>query len=219
MRCKFCGYINPEGKDKCEKCNKPLEKSSENQNNMASANNSDRPTERQANQFNPKATLPEYAVKQQMNGAENVCPLCGYALDSDGNCSSCGYSANGRAEIRQEVVKPINQGRMTMRPIRKGEKEGRFVLTPISEENGLPEADPLVFEGNEISLNRDNTDSKNPTITSQTQAVISCENGKWSIIDKSEYKTTFVQAGTSIDLDNGSLILLGNQLYKFDLLK
>ena len=106
-----------------------------------------------------------------------------------------------------------------MRPIRKGEKEGRFVLTPISEETGLPEGDPMVFEGNEVNLNRDNTAPKNHTITSQTQAVVRCENGKWFIIDKSEYKTTFVQAREYIDLENGGLILLGNQLFKFDLLQ
>ena len=108
---------------------------------------------------------------------------------------------------------------MTLRPIRKGEKEGRFVLTPISEETGLPEGDPIIFEGNDVSLNRDNTAPKNHTITSQTQAVVRFENGKWSIIDKSEFKTTFVQAGDAIDLENGGLILLGNQLFKFDLLQ
>lgn len=219
MRCKFCGYINPEGKDKCEKCNKPLDKSSENQNNMASANNSDRPTERQAAQFNPKATLPEYAVNQQVNNSEKEeCPDCGYALDNDGNCPSCGYSSKKTSINSPKICEASNEARQTMRPVRKGEKEGRFVLTPISEENGMPEADPILFEGNEVRLNRDNLAPKNPTITSKTQALIKCNDGKWSIIDKSDLKTTFVQAENSVDLENGGLILLGNQLFKFDLL-
>ena len=186
---------------------------------MATIDNHARPTERQANNFNPKATLPEYAVKEQQMNIKTECPECGYTLDNDGKCSSCGYSVNGTPEKEQETISSSNQGRKTMRPIRKGEKEGRFVLTPISEENGLPEGDPLIFEGNEVSLNRDNTAPKNQTITSQTQAVVRCENGKWSIIDKSEYKTTFVQARDTIDLENGGLILLGNQLFKFDLLQ
>lgn len=219
MRCKFCGWPNPDGKDRCEKCNKPLDNSSEIKDNMATIDNHDRPTERQANNFNPKATLPEYAVKEQQMNIKTECPECGYTLDNDGKCSSCGYSVNGTPEKEQETISSSNQGRKTMRPIRKGEKEGRFVLTPISEENGLPEGDPLIFEGNEVSLNRDNTAPKNQTITSQTQAVVRCENGKWSIIDKSEYKTTFVQARDTIDLENGGLILLGNQLFKFDLLQ
>ena len=59
MRCKFCGWPNPDGKDRCEKCNKPLDNSSEIKGNMATIDNHDRPTDRQANTFNPKATLPE----------------------------------------------------------------------------------------------------------------------------------------------------------------
>ena len=219
MRCKFCGWPNPDGKDRCEKCNKPLDNTSEIKDNMATIDNHDRPTDRQVNKFNPKATLPEYAVKEQQMKKNTECPECGYTLDNDGICSSCGYSVNETHEKLQEPIVSSNQGRKTMRPIRKGEKEGRFVLTPISEETGLPEGGPMVFEGNEVNLNRDNTAPKNHTITSQTQAVVRCENGKWFIIDKSEYKTTFVQAREYIDLENGGLILLGNQLFKFDLLQ
>ena len=219
MRCKFCGWPNADGKDRCEKCNKPLDNTSEIKDNMATIDNHDRPTDRQVNKFNPKATLPEYAVKEQQMKKNTECPECGYTLDNDGIGSSCGYSVNETHEKLQEPIVSSNQGRKTMRPIRKGEKEGRFVLTPISEETGLPEGDPMVFEGNEVNLNRDNTAPKNHTITSQTQAVVRCENGKWFIIDKSEYKTTFVQAREYIDLENGGLILLGNQLFKFDLLQ
>ena len=24
MKCNFCGYVNPDGKEKCEKCGKPI---------------------------------------------------------------------------------------------------------------------------------------------------------------------------------------------------
>ena len=102
---------------------------------------------------------------------------------------------------------------------RKGEKDGRFVLTPISEDDGRPEGELLEFDGNLVVLNRGNTDPKNSTITSQEQAVIRCENGKWQIEDRSEYKTTFVQASRPVELQSGDLILLGNQLYRFDDIK
>lgn len=69
-----------------------------------------------------------------------------------------------------------------------------------------------------MELNRENTDPKNDTITSQLQAVITHENGKWNIVDKSELKTTFVQAVDKIELQKGGLILLGNQLYQFDII-
>ena len=81
----------------------------------------------------------------------------------------------------------------------------------------MPEGNEMSFEGNSVILNRDNTDSKNKTITSQEQAVVTFENGKWCIEDKSEFKTTFVQASRKIELSSGDLILLGNQLYRFDL--
>lgn len=46
--------------------------------------------------------------------------------------------------------------------------------------------------------------------------MVSFKDGKWSIEDKSEYQTTFVQASSQIELKSGSLILLGNQLYRFE---
>ena len=95
-------------------------------------------------------------------------------------------------------------------------KEQKFSLTPISEDTGLPEGDPIAFEGNCIDLSRNNTAPKNSTITSHTQATIAYHEGKWSIEDKSEYKTTFVQAFGKIEIQQGTLILLGNQLYRFD---
>ena len=106
--------------------------------------------------------------------------------------------------------------RKTVRPMRKAEKEAEFKLVPISEETGMPEGKPLLFEGNAVVLNRDNTDPKNSTITSQEQADITFENGKWAIEDKSEFKTTFVQAARKVELQKGDLILLGNQLYRFE---
>ena len=94
--------------------------------------------------------------------------------------------------------------------------KGRFVLTPLSGKTRQPESDPISFAGNEIELNRENTDPDNSTITSKTQATITFDNGKWAISDGSELRSTFVQAARKIELQNGDLILLGNQLYRFD---
>ena len=95
--------------------------------------------------------------------------------------------------------------------------KGRFVLTPLSGKTRMAEGDPIVFpSGNDFELNRDNTDPENSTITSKTQAVVSFEDGKWFIKDESELRSTFVQAARKVELQNGDLILLGNQLYKFD---
>lgn len=220
MRCQFCGWDNPQGKETCEKCNKPLS-SSANETVLSHApyvESQSRPTDRQpVAAFNPKATVRENQAPEAVMAnreEDSKCPVCGYDLE-DGVCSACGYTAN---EKEKQVVehKEVSDVKKTMRPIRKGEKEGTFTLTPISEENGMPEGSAITFEGNETTLNRDNTDPKNQTITSVRQAEVTYEDGKWSIEDKSEYKTTFVQASRKIELQSGDLILLGNQLYRFE---
>lgn len=218
MRCQFCGWDNPHGKETCEKCNKPLTSNVTEEVTPVASNdgNHDRPTDRQvAVAFNPKATVRETLDTGKVNHTEpNECPECGYSLEN-GECSFCGYKVTD--DSASAPVKIADEARKTIRPIRKGEKTGKFKLIPISEETGMPEGAELVYEGNEVIFNRDNTDPRNTTITSQEQACLSFENGKWCVEDRSEYKTTFVQASRKIELQKGDLILLGNQLYRFEL--
>ena len=241
MRCQFCGWDNPEGRTKCEKCNKPLSNGSnhyvaEPSNSTpvsAGAGQSGRPTQYMGQplreNFNPKATVLEPgAIGHTLNevAAEDTCPKCGYPMEK-GVCPSCGYSAQdetaadnpsfGQHEAADAMA--IAEARKTVRPVRKGPKEGQFVLTPLSETTGLPEGESISYEGNEVVLNRHNTDPKNATITSHEQALITCEDGEWGISDKSEMKTTFVQADDRITLRDGSIILIGNQLYRFEVEK
>lgn len=218
MRCQFCGWDNPQGKETCEKCNKPLTNNCSEEITPAASNetNHDRPTDRQvAGAFNPKATVRETPNAGNSNNVEkSVCPDCGHSLE-DGECPNCGYNVEDTPV--PAPVKVADEARRTMRPIRKGEKAGEFKLVPISEQTGMQEGDELEYEGNDVVLNRDNTDPKNATITSQEQACLSFENGRWCIEDRSEYKTTFVQASRKIELREGDLILVGNQLYRFEL--
>lgn len=215
MRCQFCGWDNPQGKETCEKCNKPLVgNASESPIPVVAVgyDNSSRPTDRQPKgEFNPKATVTE-AIN--VNGSEpEKCPIDGFPLD-DGVCRVCGYHVTKESETNPSKV--VSEAKKTLRPKRKEEQDAKFKLVPISEETGLPEGEGLNYEGNEVVLNRDNTDPKNTTITSLEQACLTHENGKWSIEDKSEYKTTFVQAAHKIELHKDDLILLGNQLYRFE---
>lgn len=241
MRCQFCGWDNPDGHTKCEKCNKPLSNGashyvaapSNKQSASAGAGQGGRPTQYMGQplreNFNPKATILEPgAIGHTLNenDSENVCPKCGYPMEN-GVCPSCGYSAQnettsdspnfGQHEAADAMA--IAEARKTVRPVRKGPKEGSFVLTPLSETTGLPEGESISYEGNEVVLNRHNTDPKNATITSHEQALLTCEDGEWGISDKSEMKTTFVQADDRITLRDGSIILIGNQLYRFEVEK
>ncbi len=222
MRCQFCGWDNPDGKENCEKCGKPLQADAVESVKVQTGYRNERPTTRQPvrNMADMKATVRESRLEDVAANVleeQTECPECGYILEN-GVCPFCGYDSNANNnEIINDNTDNMNaDAKKTVRPRRKGEKGGRFVLTPISEDTGMAEADFIQFEGNEVQLNRDNTDPNNKTITSQLQAVITYQDGKWSIEDKSEYKTTFVQAEHKIELQNGSLILLGNQLYQFN---
>lgn len=222
MRCQYCGWDISDSKGNCEKCGKPMMEDDTEPAKVVNGSLHERPTTRQPSKemADLKVTVRESCrgktvttvLEEQME-----CPDCGYKLEN-GVCPSCGYDSKSKTneDNNEKPVKMNADGKKTVRPHRKGEKEGRFILTPISEDTGQPEGDFIQFDGNEVELNRENTDPKNDTITSQQQAIISHEDGKWNILDQSEYKTTFVQAARKIELQNGDLILLGNQLFKFD---
>lgn len=220
MRCQFCGWDNPEGKTHCEKCNKPLTETGSCPSAYDQAPHV-RMTERQDKVFfNPRATVRENAAPshESPRPSQDVCPECGFDLQ-DGECANCGYSSRKGSMTQKASNVHRQEGmdiRKTVRPQRKGEREQKFTLTPISEDNGKQEGEPITFEGNSVNLTRNNTDPRNSTITSHTQATIAYQDGKWSIEDKSEYKTTFVQAADKIEIQAGALILLGDQLYRFD---
>ena len=226
MKCHFCNWDNPEGRTKCEKCDHDLQPDTV----ELSPHVHERPTTRKpvdspAN--NLKNTINESEFKrmqEHMNGTvseeHNLCPDCHLELE-DGECPSCGYKKEHKEnEQKTDSKMNVNKNKETQRWDPKADiVKGRFVLTPLSGKDRMPESDPMQFAGNEVILNRDNTDPENTTITSKTQAVITFDNGKWSIFDESELRSTFVQASRKVELQDGDIILLGNQLYRFDSIK
>ena len=142
----------------------------------------------------------DFSMAQQLRQtlAEDMlvaeCPECGYPLEQ-GSCANCGYSA-GRVQPRAEHA---------------------FVLTPLRGDTGEQSGNPKHFQGGSVILNRNNVAPKNPTVTSKEQALVAFADGVWTIQDKSEYNTTFVQAARPVPLRDGDLVLLGDQLYRFNL--
>lgn len=219
IRCNFCGWDNSESAEICEKCHKPLQKGSYNIGSSQKIED-DKVTRRQPSNNSAllKETIKESMMDNPLSGINKKCPECAYDME-DGICPNCGYSETLKYEnvgmSQQESLDDIKTTRRPDRKNRKDEKKSRFVLTPISE-SGESEGDLIDFNGNVVSLNRANTDPKNSTITTQVQAVVSHENDKWYIEDKSELKTTLVRAARKIELQNGDWVLLGNQLFRFD---
>lgn len=223
MKCHFCNWDNPEGRTKCEKCDHDLQPDTlESSSHVHERPTTRKPADSPASYLKKTINESEFKrMQERMNETiseeDNMCPDCHLELE-DGECPSCGFKKEqNEKEHKTDSKMNANKNKETQRWDPKADiVKGRFVLTPLSGKTRMPENDPITFAGNEIELNRDNTDSENSTITSKTQAVVTFDNGKWSIFDESELRSTFVQASRKVELQDGDIILLGNQLYRFD---
>lgn len=242
MRCKNCGWPNKPNERECVKCHSPLvndeEDVSASYSGSANGNESYSQTVREEDVFgqNVGANFQNSAKESQ------VCPKCGYPLRLGAEkCPNCNFSIKGvdtsgytnhqernfdsrssdssRRPTRMETNPSNSNGahyRGTINPYMMNlEMDPTFALKPVKRMNERHEFEELEFEGKEVVLSRNNTEANNPSITSRQQAVITRVDGHWFIEDKSEQKTTFVQAAQKIELHDGDLILLGNRLFEF----
>ena len=169
------------------------------------------------------------------------CPKCGYPLRPGADkCPNCKFQISSAHRNDRPQSNPYAGGASTQpeparratrmaadpgqKPNMRGtinpymmniETEPTFILKPLKRMEERHEFEEQEYEGKEVTLNRDNTEPGNPSITSRQQAVITNEEGHWYIEDRSDLKTTFVQAGQKIELHDGDIILLGNRLFEF----
>jgi len=168
------------------------------------------------------------------------CPKCGYPLRPGvDKCPNCKFQISSSHQADQNPSAPQDRGdsgredsyqrptrmtsgsgkanfRGTINPYMMSmEVEPTFVLKPIKRVDERHGFEELEYEGKQVVLNRENTEQNNASITSRQQAVITNSDGHWYIEDKSEQKTTFVQAAQKIELHDGDIILLGNRLFEF----
>lgn len=183
--------------------------------------------------------------EESTGGAEmNQCPKCGYPIrPGTDKCPHCKFSIgqtmpepdyNARPESKENTRenRPYRPTSLTGQDAKSGpspkyrgttvnpymmnlELEPTFILKPLKKFNERHELEEREYEGDSVVLNRSNTEEKNASITSREQAVVTNVGGKWFIEDKSEQKTTFVQASHQVELHDGDIILLGNRLFEF----
>lgn len=207
MRCKKCGFPNRPGAVECANCHAPLEEET-----------SSRPM---------NATVSEQEVFGLNQDDERVCPKCGYPIRNNAQtCPNCNYHIgelyNNRFNddihrpTRMENPMRDNKVTGTINPyMESASPEPGFVLSPVKRINEKKELVDLEYVGKDVVLNRENTEPDNGSITSHEQALLSYNNGHWTIEDKSEQGTTFVRASKAVELHDGDVILLGNRLFKF----
>jgi len=89
-------------------------------------------------------------------------------------------------------------------------------LTLIPDEGEQIDSETIEYKGNNIVLNRANTEKTNHTITSREQAVIINEEGRWFIENHSEMCSTYFEVNRRLELHGGDIIMLGDRRFRFE---
>lgn len=225
MRCKNCGWPNEDNVSRCVKCNAPLQGSmidSARQQSLHPSSNESEPL---------NATLREPSSSggfvNPSNGGSNNCHQCGYPVSSEmRECPVCHVQlqqngqniAHGQNHVR--AVNPNNRGGFrpgsgTINPWATPSEDSFCTLRRIPWQNERVTYEPVSYSGEQIVLNRANTDANNNSITSREQAVISLENGEWFIENRSDLQTTLIRVDRKLKLEDGDIIVLGNRMFEF----
>ncbi len=238
MRCKNCGWENPDGQKECEKCHCSL----------VDATPNNKPTTAVSDRM--KSTVAEHVVFRDITQDihPKTCPKCGYPISDNFTscpncnyelqsptakqsiiCKSCGAEVNKNAKFCSSCGAPINENvqklhriqRSSMGTVKSGPIFGSSLtnafctLKPIAWEGEEVNYNPITYSGETIVLNRTNTDANNNSITSRVQAILTYENGEWYIENKSEFRTTYIRVNGRVKLNNGDIIVLGNREFEF----
>ena len=239
MRCKNCGWINEDGVSVCEKCHAPLESTA---NSGGTESISDRvhgtvseriifdepESESVALSTCPQCGYPispgmsscpncEYSLGKKLN-KESKCPKCGKRTSSEDKfCSSCGWELSSKIDhISNDHIQRSGLGTIMAGPSSNPETNVFCTLKPIAWNGEDVSYNPITYSGDQIILNRANTDANNNSITSKIQAILTYEDGEWYIENKSELNSTYIRLGHhKVKLDSGDVIVLGNREFEF----
>ena len=210
MRCNNCGWENPDGNQKCEKCNAPLQGGV----NIPQGGGTSNPN------TGIHSTIRENAPFEGQHGRTVIDQ--GTVIDKtirDPQPVTPPQPQQPQVQPKQE---PIGTG--TVNPYAYVPGGGGYVPTaygilkpvifPGENPNHAPKA--VNIKGDYTKLNRQLIDPDNPTITSHVQAILTHKDGKWYIQNQSAQKTTFVFADEPIAIKSGDVILMGNRTFVFE---
>ena len=210
MRCKNCGWDNPDQNHECEKCGAPLMGAAE----APAVGNpmpNHGPTIRETPTPAPPhigATISEGQMPQaQPQYTPNPQPQYQPAAPQPAPEPVHRPTVNNAGAGFGGTIPPWMQG---------GSQVGYCLLTPMENmpgERHMPKE--VELKGDYIELNRNNTDPDNGTISQKVQAIITHENGQRYIKDESAYKTTYIYAGEKTPIKSGDVILMGSRRFIF----
>lgn len=237
MRCPNCGWPNKSQEKFCTKCNAPLDSTFSAVDGLSSDHLQGTIQEEQpfSSHTSPSPKMPTQLNNVQHESKNTVCPKCGYPLAKGVSvCPNCQFNANkvhgqkptlinnsGDFQHQDHQVEKVDTPHMggTINPYMMSniQSQPEFFLRPIARIDEKRVFVDILFQGDEVVLNRDNTEPGNNSITSRRQAVVTNENGHWYIEDCSDMKTTFIQVGRRMEVRPGDTILLGNRQFVFRL--
>jgi hypothetical protein len=231
MRCNNCGWDNPEGATQCQKC--PNQLSKENTRQMAQNSSTFGKTIMGKQSLSVPTNPPksqesvpipvEKDIKNEIDSEDKVdfhCE-CGYpAVMPISTCPWCkkDLTPNNDKKSSDNFSSTIDPYRT---PIIELDERTPVICRfhPIEREGEAP-INFLEFHEDEalISLNRDNLEPLNPTISSSIQAELIFKEGGWFVTNKSSNETTFILLNEEYKLKDGDLLLIGNRKFKIEIL-
>lgn len=190
MRCNNCGWENPDGSQKCEKCNAPFS------GGACSQDYDVHSTIRESIPFEPQKPVGTIIEEPETAGQEGAQPQKSQTAPT----VNFGGTVNPYAGMGGFVPVP----RCILKPVIFPGEDARYAPQQVN------------LKGDYNELNRQRLDPDNNTITSKVQAALSFKDGKWYIQDSSAQKTTYVYAGEPIEVKSGDIILMGNRTFVFE---
>ncbi len=235
MRCFECGYQNQAGAKICLKCGTKLSDGqpatglpeAPSQPSQPAQPVGGAPTMRgqapSAPAWDSKPGDPVTPSQPPSQASPNVsgsvirCESCHYyplrvAPSASNPCPNCGFkgSGGGSAPTPAASGEPSSAKTVRIGEVKLGKENAAPKVTLTEESTGKA----VVFEGSSIPVNRSAIDPSNPSISSSEHVLFTVENGRVFMEDKSSNKATFVQVSGKVEVPDGTLIILGNKVFK-----
>ena len=169
--------------------------------NLSNAKKTERFVGQDQNVSNAKKTERFVAQDQNVSNAKKTERFVSY-VDQEGGVNKKTVDIRQLRTPKVKEAEPVLPPHCSLKPVAREDEDA----TKLMKQE---------FESAEVVLNRQNTDPENFTITSQQQALLVYENGKWFIEDRSAYKSTYVRASRRIELQDGDVVAMGDREFEF----
>jgi len=241
IRCLVCGFNNQQSAKKCEKCHNYLSDNSltgvHKKDSLLQSNNETKLDVSRSEKIDKtiidisatgdvhlRKTLNDKDFEMTHNDSENTkCNKCGYPLrPKEIVCPNCGTEQNETFKSKEsgKVDEGINALKHPNLAKTSSIDSFEFIQkdVPRFKLSIFKGKKSTVFEGLSVVLNRNNTDTNNANISKEAHAIVENKDNKWVLKDVSSNGATFVQVTKPTEIKDQDLIIIGNIIYRFELL-